>query len=90
VKLLVSVLDHRAARRVADALVERRYGVTRIDTVGGFLKRGNATLLVGVEDAQVDDALAVMRAAHGTGSADDSPGPAGPGVVLNVDATARM
>jgi uncharacterized protein YaaQ len=90
VKLLVSVLDHRAARRVADALVERRYGVTRIDTVGGFLKRGNATLLVGVEDADVDDALAVMRAAHGTMPTDGSPGSSGPVFVLGVAGTARM
>jgi len=86
VKLLVSVLDHRAARRVADALVERRYGVTRIDTVGGFLKRGNATLLVGVEDAQVDEAIQVMRDAYGH----VGEGQTGPVFVLPVTEGQRM
>jgi uncharacterized protein YaaQ len=89
-KLIVSVLEHRAAGRVAQALVERRYGVTRIDTVGGFLRRGNATLLVGVEDADVDDALAVMRAAYGPGPADGSAGPSGPVFVVGVSQSVRM
>jgi uncharacterized protein YaaQ len=79
-KLLLSILDDRAASRVADALVAKRYGVTRINTVGGFLKRGNATLLVGVEDAQVDEAIQVMRQAYG--HAGD--GQAGPVFVLPV------
>src|SRR2546422_2151892 len=61
VKLLLSILDDRSAGRVADALVSKRCGVTRIYTVGGFLKRGNATLLVGVDDDQVDEAIALMR-----------------------------
>ena len=74
-KLLLSILDDRSAGRVADALVAKRYGVTRINTVGGFLKRGNATLLVGVEDEQVDEALQLMREAYGASSGDPKAGP---------------
>ena len=86
-KLLLSILDDRSAGRVADALVAKRYGVTRINTVGGFLKRGNATLLVGVEDEQVDEALALMREAYGGSGADPM---AGPVFVVPVDKNLRM
>jgi uncharacterized protein YaaQ len=89
-KLIVSVLEQRAAGRVVQALVERKYGVTRIDTVGGFLRRGNATLLVGVEDSEVDDALAVMRAAHGPAPGNGTNGSSGPAFVLGVDQAARL
>ena len=85
-KLLLSILDDKSAGKVADALVQRRFGVTRINTVGGFLKRGNATLLVGVEDGQVDDAITLMRQAYGQ-SSDGKPGPV---FVLPVDQVDRM
>ena len=86
-KLLLSILDDRSAGRVADALVAKRYGVTRINTVGGFLKRGNATLLVGVEDEQVDEALQLMRDAYGGAGADPK---AGPVFVVPVSQNLRM
>jgi len=88
VKLLLSILDDRSAGRVADALVARRFGVTRINTVGGFLKRGNATLLVGVEEGQVDEAIDLMRSAYGTSARGD--GPSGPVFVLAVDQVQRL
>ena len=87
-KLLLSILDDRSAGRVADALVAKRFGVTRINTVGGFLKRGNATLLVGVDDDQVDEAIALMREAYGPASRPDSP--TGPVFIMGVDQVERM
>lgn len=89
-KLLLSILDDRSAGRVVDALVACRYGVTRINTHGGFLKRGNATLLVGVEDDRVDDAIAVMRAAYAHGGAPPGETPSGPVFVMPADQFVRM
>lgn len=89
-KLLLSVLEDSAAGRVTDALVAGGFGVTRVNTSGGFLKRGNATLLIGVDDAAVDSAMTLMRAAyaHSTGDAPASPG--GPIFVLGVEQTKRL
>ena len=42
-------------------LNEHGYRVTKMATTGGFLRRGNTTLIIGVEDAQVDDVLASLR-----------------------------
>ena len=52
-KLMMAIVQDADANRVVDALTAENFGVTRINTAGGFLKRGNATLLAGVEDDQV-------------------------------------
>lgn len=88
-KLLLSVLDDRSADRVAEALVAGGFAVTRLNTVGGFLRRGNATLLSGVPEAQVEAALELVRRAY------DAPGaPAGqataPVFVLPVELSGRV
>lgn len=62
-KLLVFVTDDAHADATVDALVEQGFRVTRLATTGGFLRRGNTTLLVGVEDHLVDQANALVKAA---------------------------
>ena len=60
-KLVVAILQDQDAGGVIDRLVQAEYRATRINTSGGFLKRGNATVLVGVEDDQVQDVMRIMR-----------------------------
>ncbi len=62
-KLVVAIVRDQDAGHVTDALIGREYRVTRINTAGGFLKRGNATLLMGVQDDQVDDVVEVVQEA---------------------------
>ncbi|MBI3979630.1 MAG: cyclic-di-AMP receptor [Chloroflexi bacterium] len=84
-RLLIAVVEDNAAGKIVDALVAGAIGVTRLATTGGFLRRGNTTLLVGVEDDQVDRALAIMREAYGP-----RPEPSGPVFVLPVGQTVRV
>lgn len=66
-KLIVFVTDDGHADASVDALVEQGFRVTRLATTGGFLRRGNTTLLVGVEDTQVEPAYdLIKKAAPGT------------------------
>lgn len=60
-KLIVAIVRDIEAEAVLSALVEGRFGVTRIASTGGFLRRGNTTFLVGIEDAKVDQALDTIR-----------------------------
>ena len=84
-KLLMAILTDGDAGRVSKALIAGGFGVTRVDTAGGFLRRGNATLLVGVEAERVDSAVAVMQAALS-----ESAGAGGPLFVLPVEGALRM
>jgi uncharacterized protein YaaQ len=65
-KLVVAIVQDKDAGRAVDALVNRGYGATRITTVGGFLRRGNATILTGVPDAATPDVLRILRETAGT------------------------
>lgn len=60
-KLIVFVTNDSDADASVDALVEQGFRVTRLATTGGFLRRGNTTLLVGVEDSQVEQAHALLK-----------------------------
>jgi uncharacterized protein YaaQ len=61
-KLVLAIVHPDDAGGMVDALLKQSYRATRLQSSGGFLKKSNATLLVGVEDAQVDDVISVIRA----------------------------
>ncbi|HEY8743167.1 MAG TPA: cyclic-di-AMP receptor [Chloroflexota bacterium] len=60
-KLVVAIVQDEDAPALSDAVVGRGYRVTRMHTVGGFLRKGNATILVGVQERQIAELLAIIR-----------------------------
>ncbi|HYM70004.1 MAG TPA: cyclic-di-AMP receptor [bacterium] len=60
-KLILAVVAQRDAPAVMEALVTAKLQVTKLASMGGFLKKGNVTLLIGTEDSQVDEALEVIK-----------------------------
>ena len=61
-KLVTAIVHNEDAGTLVDALLEREFRATRLHSSGGFLKQGNATILVGVEDDQVDAVLELISA----------------------------
>lgn len=73
-KLVFAIVADHDANKVIDALVRADYpGPTRINTVGGFLRRGNATLLLGTEEDRVEGAIDVIRS-----TVEEAPAPEDP------------
>ena len=60
-KLLVAIIRARDIDNVLSALIEADFGVTHIASTGGFLRRGNATLLIATEEDRVQAAMDVIR-----------------------------
>ena len=60
-KLILGIAHDRDKRRLFDALIEAGVIFTTIASTGGFLRRGNTTVLVGVEDQQVERVVSVFR-----------------------------
>jgi uncharacterized protein YaaQ len=60
-KLVIAIVHSEDAGALVDALTDKEYRVTRLQSTGGFLKQSNASVLVGVEEAQVEDVLGVIR-----------------------------
>lgn len=60
-KLVVAVVHEQDATRAMDALGGRGFGVTRLNSEGGFLQRRNSLLLLGVDDNLVEEAITTIR-----------------------------
>ena len=61
-KMVFAIVRDVDDARVIDRLVTEGYRVTRVATTGGFLRRGNVTLLIGVEgDSQVQSVIDLLR-----------------------------
>ena len=82
-KLIIAIIHHTDGEEILQALTTAGLSVTRIASSGGFLRRGNATLLIGASAEQVAPAIALIR--------EHSTPPVDPGLkratvfVLNVD-----
>ena len=60
-KLIITIFPDSFTDAVSVALTSNKFRVTQIASTGGFLRKGHATLLIGVEDEQVQAALKVVR-----------------------------
>jgi uncharacterized protein YaaQ len=61
VKLLIVIVSDPDADGLLRAMVERGFSATKIGSTGGFLRRGNTTLLSGVAADQVDEVIELVR-----------------------------
>ena len=61
-KLVITILTRDSdAGPVIDELITQGYRVTRVASTGGFLRRGNVTLLIGVEKQHVDAVIKIVK-----------------------------
>jgi len=61
-KLLIAVVQDKDSNRLSQALVKEGFRATKLASTGGFLRAGNTTFLIGVDDDRVEDALKIIRA----------------------------
>ncbi len=60
-KMILAIINQDDANLVVNALMQEGYSVTKLSTTGGFLRAGNMTILVGVEDEKVSKVLAIIH-----------------------------
>ncbi len=60
-KLLLAIVSDEMSSKIVQALTDEGFRATVISTAGGFLRKGNATLLIGVEAAKVGRALKLIE-----------------------------
>lgn len=60
-KLLIAIVQDADVNFLMDALTDNGYRVTRLSTTGGFLKKGNTTLLIGVEEEKLNEVLEIIE-----------------------------
>ena len=60
-KLLTTIVQNQDANRLMSRLSEEGFGFTKVSSTGGFLREGNTTLLIGVEDDKMDSVLSIIK-----------------------------
>jgi uncharacterized protein YaaQ len=60
-KIIYAIVSSDDGNRVTDVLNKNQFSVTKLATTGGFLKKGNATLMVGTDEDRVDTAIELIR-----------------------------
>lgn len=60
-KLIVSIVNSDDSDRLVGSLNKAGFRATTISTTGGFLRQGNATILVGTDDDRVSTVLQLVK-----------------------------
>ena len=60
-KMVIAILSDKSDARVSGRLAAEGYGVTRVASTGGFVRRGNVTLFIGVPDTQEQAVIDLLR-----------------------------
>lgn len=60
-KLVFAIVHSEDGQKVMDELNKNGFSVTKLCSTGGFLKAGNTTLLVGVEEERLDEVMTIIE-----------------------------
>ncbi len=60
-KLIIAIVQDEDAARLVSNLMNEGYSVTKLATTGGFLRAGNTTLLLGVDEEKFQGAMDVIE-----------------------------
>lgn len=60
-KLVFAIVHDDDGRKVMEELNKNGFSVTKMCSSGGFLRAGNTTLLVGVEEEKIDEVISIIE-----------------------------
>ncbi|UQS82424.1 cyclic-di-AMP receptor [Bombilactobacillus folatiphilus] len=61
-KLLIVIVQDKDHSKLSKALNQAQIRSTRLSTTGNFLRNGNSTFLMGIQDEQLDNVLDIIKA----------------------------
>jgi uncharacterized protein YaaQ len=60
-KLVITIVQAEDVDQLTAALRDEGFSSTKISSTGGFLRRGNATLMIGIEEERVPAVVNIIR-----------------------------
>ena len=60
-KLVIAIVQDQDTARLIKTMMKEGFSATRLSTTGGFLRAGNTTLLIGVEEERIDTCLEIIE-----------------------------
>lgn len=87
-KMIVAIIQDTYSEQAAQALLQKDFRVTHLASTGGLLRSGRTTLMIGVDDRQLEEALSILRDSIPPSQAGEAPNATV--YVLNVRDFARV
>lgn len=60
-KLIIAIVHELDSKEMEKALIENDIRLTKLASKGGFLREGQETYLIGVEDTEVDAVISLIK-----------------------------
>jgi uncharacterized protein YaaQ len=60
-KLLLAIVQDKDSNRLSSEFIKTNIRATKLSSTGGFLRAGNTTFIVGIEDERVEEVLQVIK-----------------------------
>lgn len=60
-KLVIAVIQDEDSNRLIRKLRQKNYMLTKLASTGGFLSSGNTTLLIGIDEEEIDDVIEIIK-----------------------------
>ncbi|CAH1853386.1 cyclic-di-AMP receptor [Convivina intestini] len=60
-KLVTAIIQDKDATKLSNAFVKANIRATRLSTTGGFLRSGNTTYMMAIEDERVTEVLEIIK-----------------------------
>ena len=56
-KMVLAIINYDDSQDVISSLMKAGFSITKLATTGGFLKAGNVTILIGLDESKLDECL---------------------------------
>lgn len=60
-KIVLAIVQDKDSNRLANEFIDANIRATKLSSTGGFLKAGNSTFIIGIEDERVEEALELIK-----------------------------
>ena len=60
-KLIIAIVQDEDSQKFISEMMKSRFSVTKLATTGGFLRIGNTTMMIGVEEERVQEAIGIIE-----------------------------
>lgn len=60
-KMVLAIINYDDAHDVMNNLMKAGFSITKLATTGGFLKAGNVTVLIGLDESRMEECFSIIR-----------------------------
>lgn len=60
-KMIIAIIQNDDERALLNKLMQAGYRATKLATTGGFLRTGNTTIMIGIDDDKLNDVFNIIH-----------------------------